>query len=72
MQSYLFQEYIYIYYNYSIHLLKTRLLGWFVPIFYFNCEHFFFVYIVKQKPKKFADFIKKNVVDFENLLEIDL
>ena len=28
--------------------------------FYFNCEHFLFVYNVKQKrTKKFADFIKK-------------
>ena len=27
--------------------------------FYFNCEHFLFVYIIKQKPKKFADFIKE-------------
>ena len=26
-------------------------------IFYFNCEHFLFVYIVKQKQKKFADFL---------------
>ena len=29
--------------------------------FYFNYErHFLFVYIVKHKNKKFADFIKKN------------
>ena len=33
-------------------IYKTRLLGRFVPIFFFNCEHFFFVYIVKTKSKK--------------------
>ena len=31
------------------------------PIFYFNCEHFLFVYIVKQKQtKNFLDFQKSN------------
>ena len=38
---------------------KTRLLGRFAPIFYFNCEHW------KTKKKNFADFIKK-IVDFQN------
>ena len=27
----------------------TRLLGRFAPIFYLNCEHVLFVYILKQK-----------------------
>ena len=40
-------------------IYKTRLLGRLAPIFYFNCEHFIFVYTVKQNQKKFADFIKK-------------
>ena len=35
---------------------KTRLLGRFAPIFYFNCEHW------KTKKKNFADFINKNRV----------
>ena len=42
--------YIYIY---------TRLLGRFAPIFYLNCEHVLFVYVLKQRKKIFADFIKK-------------
>ena len=51
------------------YLYFTRLLGRFAPIFYFNCEHFLFSNIEKQKQnKKFADFMKKNFVDFENLL----
>ena len=29
----------------------TRLLGRFAPIFFFNCEHVLFVYIVKQNKK---------------------
>jgi len=37
-------------------------------MFYFNCEHFLFVYIVKQKAKKFADFIKINVMEIENFV----
>ena len=28
--------------------------------FYLNCEHVLFVYILKQRKKNFADFIKKN------------
>ena len=37
---------------------NTRLLGRFAPIFYLNCEHILFVYILKQKQNKtFADFI---------------
>ena len=33
-------------------LFPTRHSGRFAPIFYFNCEHFLFLYIVKQKRKK--------------------
>ena len=36
-------------------------------IFFFNCEHFLLVYIVK---KKFADFINK-IWDFQNLMKIE-
>ena len=38
---------------------NTRLLGHFAPIFYFNCEHFLFVYIVKQKQKNVYGFYHK-------------
>ena len=37
---------------------KTRLLGLFAPIFYFNFEHVLIVNIEKQRKKYFADFIK--------------
>ena len=57
-------------YKYTYASTYTRLLGRFALIFYFNFKHFLFVYIVKQKQKKLADFIK-NFVDFENLLEIE-
>ena len=41
-------------------MYNTRLLGLFAPIFYLNCEHVLFVYILKQKQtKKFVDFIRK-------------
>ena len=46
---------------------EIRLFGRFAPIFYFNCEHVLFVYIVKQKQtKNFKDFIKNIFVDFLN------
>ena len=49
----------------------TRLTDSFAPIFYFNYEQFLLVYIVKQKQtKKFAD-LKKNIVDFQNLMPIE-
>ena len=35
---------------------NTRLLGRFAPIFYLNCEHVLFVYILKQSRKKFRGF----------------
>ena len=38
---------------------NTRLLGRFAPIFYLNCEHVHFVYILKQSRKKFRGFLKK-------------
>lgn len=28
-------------------------------IFYFDCEHILFAYLIKQNQKKFANFIKK-------------
>ena len=37
----------------------TRLLGCFAPIFYLNCEHVLFVYILKQRRKRFCGFLKK-------------
>ena len=42
-------------------------------IFYFNCEHFLFVYIHCKtiRKQKFANFIKIQIVDFQNLLEIE-
>ena len=36
-----------------------RLSGFFAPIFYFNFEHFLFVYIVKQKQSKVCGFYKE-------------
>jgi len=41
----------------------TRLLERFAPIFYLNCEHVFFVYILKQR-KKFCGFLKRKFADF--------
>ena len=43
---------------------SIRLSGRFAPIFYFNCEHVFFVYIVKQNKKyvDFSNFQKSNFV----------
>ena len=34
------------------------------PIFYLNCEHVLFVYILKQRRKFFADY-KKKFADFQ-------
>jgi len=42
-------------------IINTRLLGRFTPIFYLNCEHVLFVYILKQRRKKFCGFLKKNL-----------
>ena len=49
----------YVYeYSYSTQtwkLIKTRLLGRFAPIFYFNCEHFLYAYAYcKRETKKFS------------------
>ena len=33
--------------------IYTRLIGRFAPIFYLNCEHVLFVYILKQRIKNF-------------------
>ena len=35
-------------------------------IFYFDCEHILFAYLIKQNQKKFANFIKKIFVDFKS------
>ena len=43
-----------------VELCNTRLLGRFAPIFYLNCEHVLFVYILKQRRKKFRGVLKKN------------
>ena len=46
--------------------IKFKILAIWARI-YFNCEHVHFVYIEKQKQtKNFVDFIKKNVMDFQN------
>ena len=39
--------------------ITTRLLGRFAPILYLNFEHVHFVYILKQRRKKFSGFKKK-------------
>ena len=44
----------------TISLSNNRLLGRPAPIFYFNCEHVLFKYIVKQKQTKFCGFYRKN------------
>ena len=41
-------------------LLITRILGRFALIFYLNCDHVLFVYILKQRRKNFADFQELN------------
>ena len=38
--------------------IHTRLLGRFVFIFYFNCEHFVFVWIVKHNKRNVGVFFK--------------
>ena len=50
----------------SLLFYHTRLLGRFAPIFYFICEHVLFMYIVKQKLKKFRGFKKRHFVNFKN------
>ena len=45
----------------------TRLLGRFAPIFYLNCEHVLFVYILKQSKKKISRIFKKKFADFKDL-----
>ena len=44
----------------------TRLSGRFLYIFYFNCDYFLFLCIVKQKQNKSLRIFKK-IVDFHNL-----
>ena len=53
--------------------IDIRLLGRFMPIFHFNCEHVLFVYIGKQN-KKGLRISSKNFVDFQmfkNLMKIE-
>ena len=45
---------------------RTGHSGRFAPNFYFNCEPFLFVYIVKQLTIKVRRFYKKHFVDFQN------
>ena len=47
--------------------LGTRLLGRFAAIFYLNCEHVLFVYILKQRRKKFRGFFKKPFFIFKTI-----
>jgi len=51
--------------------LYPRLLARFAPIFYFNCEHVLFVFIVKQN--EFADFKKnfRGFSKFKKLMKIE-
>ena len=51
----------------------TRLLGRFAPIFYFNCEHVLFVYIVKQNKKSSRILTKKKWIFkiFKKLMKIE-
>ena len=44
--------------------IYTRFLGRFAPIFYLNCEHVLFVYILKQSRKNLRIF-KKKFADFQ-------
>ena len=45
-------------------LLYLRLLGRFAPIFYFNWEHFLFVYIIKQKQTKISRILQEKFRGF--------
>ena len=54
------------YWKYS----RTGLLGRFASLFYFNFEHFLFVFSL-NKNKNVLGFYRKNVVDFWNLIKIE-
>jgi len=55
-------------FNRYLSMQITRRLGRFAPIFYLNCEHVLFVYILKQRrKKKLCGFLKKNSRIFKNL-----
>ena len=49
---------------FEIEVYFTRLLGRFAPIYYFDCEQFFFVFIVKQTQNKVGGFYKHFWGDF--------
>ena len=42
-----------------IYETNTRFLGRLAPIFYLNCKHVLFLYILKQKQKKVRKFHEK-------------
>ena len=50
-----FDEYTFSFLFYFIRLSRRS-----APIFFFNCEHFLFLYTVKQKQKKIRGFYKFN------------
>ena len=54
-------------------MYNTRILERFTPIFYFNCEHVLFVYIVKQNKKNrgFQQKISCTFKIFKNLMKIE-
>ena len=49
----------------------SRQLGRFAPIFYLNCKHVLFVYILKQRRKNFCVFLKKKSRIFKKNLKPD-
>ena len=51
--------------RYILGFYITRLLERLAPIFYLNCEHVLFVYILKQRRKIFCGFLKKQLADFK-------
>ena len=53
----------------TIEIYITEAFGCFAPIFSFNCEHFLFVYIMKQKQK--SSRIYKKLADFQTFMLIE-
>ena len=51
-------------------LYLTRLLGRFAPIFYLNCVHVLFVYILKQSRKKFRGFLNTIFLKFLSFVNL--
>ena len=48
--------------------IRAKYINTKLSIFYFNCQHFLFVYIVQQKSAGFINFFWG---DFQNLMEIE-